>query len=314
VNAKMKSASPKEKMRLNRLENFIASNDAIRDVGDMRIAFMEKSGIDMQIVDYGNNDPMDLPAQEANPLCIQANDELAEHIKQNPIRFAGLASLPVDEAALASKELERSVNKLGFKGAMLPGTYNGEFFDDPRFYEVFETAASLDVPIYMHPGFVSETVTDYYYSSDQMKPQASYLLGSYGLGWHFDSGVHVLRLILSGLFDKLPNLKIVMGHWGEMLPYYFERMDDMIPQNATELKQNISDYFKSNIYVSPSGLFFNTPAKLCIEAVGIDHMLWATDYPYVTEENTKDFLQNLDISEEDKMKISHQNAEKLFKL
>lgn len=105
-----------------------------------------------------------------------------------------------------------------------------------------------------------------------------------------------------------------MGHWGEMLPYYFERMDDMIPRQATGLDKSISEYFQSNIYVSPSGLFNRAPAKLCIEAVGIDHMLWATDYPYVTKENTKEFLMGLGLSEGDLLKISHQNAEKLFNL
>ena len=303
--------TPQEQAKAAFIQQYVEQDGGISEVGEKRIAYMNRCGVDVQIIGYGNNNPMDLNAKDAIPLCRMANDDLAADIAKYPDRFYGFASLPVADPNAAAIELKRCVTTLGFKGAMLAGTFQGKFFDAPEFYPIFEKAAALHVPVSLHPGEVDSAITQHYYVGN-WSSQVTTTLAGHGFGWHADAGIHILRLILSGLFDQLPDLTLISGHWGEMIPYFFERLDETLPMSVTGLKQNISDYFKTNIYVSPSGMFYDAPFQLCLHSIGADRILWSMDYPYMMREQTKEYLMNMPITQKEKELIAHQNAESLF--
>lgn len=292
----------------------LPNTDVIEDVAQLRIKFMDDSGIDMQILSYGPGSPQNITDKIlALDLCRQANNELARLIKIHPTRFSGLAVLPMADPIAASEELERSVNLLGLKGAMLSGTYNGRFFDHPEFLPVFYKAQDLNIPLYMHPAPISENIASSYYQSDQWPAIAGAMFAGAGYGWHLDSGIGIIRLIISGIFDKLPALKLISGHWGEMVPFYLNRLDDQLGKTL-KLDRKISEYYKHSIYITPSGLFSEAQLQFAISEVGSDRILYSGDYPFLIDKNTRGFLENASISNEDKEKIGYKNAESIFHL
>jgi predicted TIM-barrel fold metal-dependent hydrolase len=297
------------------LNHYLPTNDDIEDVGVRRIDFMDKSGVDMQVISYGGGSPQSLPdAALAIELCREANDELAELISKNPSRFAGFTTLPVADPVAAAAELERAVKQLGFKGAMLAGTFQGKFFDEEIFYPIFAKAAELDVPIYMHPGIVNNSITDYYFKDERWPELINGILPASGYGWHMDSGIHIIRMILSGIFDKLPGLKLISGHWGEFVPFFLSRLDSEISPVATNLQHPFSFYYKNNIYITPSGIFDEANLNFAITVIGADHIIYSGDYPYLIDNDTRSFLERASISDIDKEKIAHLNVEKILKL
>jgi predicted TIM-barrel fold metal-dependent hydrolase len=292
----------------------LPNTNVIEDVAAVRIKFMDDSGIDMQILSYGPGSPQNITDKIlALDLCKQANNELAQLIKIHPTRFSGLAVLPMADPIAASKELERSVNVLGLKGTMLSGTYNGRFFDHPEFLPVFYKVQELNIPLYMHPAPISENIASSYYQSDQWPAIAGAMFAGAGYGWHLDSGIGIIRLIISGIFEKLPALKLISGHWGEMVLFYLNRLDDQLGKTL-KLDRKISEYYKSNIYITPSGLFSEAQLQFAISELGSDHILYSGDYPFLIDKNTRGFLENASISIEDKEKIGYKNAESLFDL
>ncbi|MEP6928755.1 MAG: amidohydrolase family protein [Flavobacterium sp.] len=300
---------------IERILKNISSDDDIEDVGERRIKFMDESGIDMQVISYAGGSPQEIADPVAAvALCKEANDELAGYISQNPTRFAGFAALPLADPISAANELERAVKNLNFKGALLAGTFQGKFFDDAEFFPIFEKAAELNVPIYMHPGIIDKGVADHYFRNENWSKLVNGVFPSAGFGWHMDSGIHILRLILSGVFDKLPNLKLISGHWGEFVPSFLERLDETLYPEITNLKRKISEYYKEHVYITPSGIFSETQLQFAIAQMGADHIIYSGDYPYLINKNTGNFLKNASISEEDKEKIGHLNVEKLLNL
>jgi predicted TIM-barrel fold metal-dependent hydrolase len=288
--------------------------DDIEDVGQRRIQFMDASGIDMQVLSYGPGSPQNITDKAlAIGLCRAANDELAALIKKYPARFSGFAVLPVVDPLAASEELERSVNELGLKGAMLSGTFNGRFFDQPEFFPIFSMAQSLDVPVYMHPAPISEQIAGYYYQSADWPAVAAAMFASAGYGWHVDSGIGIVRLIASGLFDKLPGLKLISGHWGELVSFFLNRLDDQLGK-MLKLDRKISEYYRTNIYLTPSGLFSEAHLQFALSQVGSSQIIYSGDYPFLIDKNTRSFLENASISEEDKNNIGYKNAERLLHL
>lgn len=321
VSEKMKQFQPKnadaekDKDVQELIKHYLPTNDDIEDVGARRLKFMDESGIDMQVISYGSGSPQGISDPKiAVELCREANDELAHLIKQNPTRFAGFATLPVADPIAAAAELERAIKVLGFKGALLAGTFQGKFFDELEFFPIFEKAAKLNVPVYLHPGIIDKGVAEHYFKNEKWPKLVNGVFPAAGFGWHMDSGIHVLRMILSGVFDKLPNLKLISGHWGEFVPFFLERLDETLYPEMTHLKRNISEYYKENVYITPSGIFSELQLQFAIAQMGADHIIYAGDYPYLIKKETGDFLKNASISEEDKAKIGHLNVEKLLNL
>lgn len=282
------------------------------DIGAGRIAHMDKMGIDAQVLSYIDSYPAQLPAEYAVKLCREANDEMHAATKAYPGRFYAFATLPLDEPKEAASELERTVKELGFKGALIAGVYHGHRLDDEYYYPIYEKAIELDVPIYLHPAFPSNEIVEYYYKGNWSQ-RVTALLSGFGIGWHYEIGMQIVRMIVSGLFDRYPQLKICTGHWGEVVSYYMYRLDE-IGKDTTGLQKDISDYFKTNIFVNPSGMMYAEQLRFCIDTFGVDHIMWGEDYPKRMPENIRTMLDEFDLSEEDREKIAHGNAEKLLHL
>lgn len=303
-----------EKANYEFVNNFVNRGE-ITNISNERIEFMDRNGIDTQIVGYGNNSPMHLDKEHgAIELCKLANDELFEATQKFNGRIYGYATLPVCDIKESIKELERCIKELGFKGWMINGTFKGEFLDKEKYYEIFKMAEQLDIPVYLHPAELKGEILDRYYIGN-WNLMTSNIFSGFGIGWHYDTAMHLMRLILSGIFDKLPNLKIIIGHWGELLPFYFDRINYSLIPKVTGLKHDIKYYFYNNIYTNPSGMFYKDDFEFCLKTMNIEHIMWAQDYPYgINDEQVRTFLEKYEISNEIKEMIAYKNAEKLFKL
>jgi predicted TIM-barrel fold metal-dependent hydrolase len=282
------------------------------DMGESRIADMDAAGIDVQVLSLVNCGVDKLEPATATALVRDANDQLAAAVRTHPDRFAAFAALAVQDPKAAAAELERCVCKLGFKGALVHGTVNGVFLDQPQFAPLFETAQALDVPIYLHPTPAPPPVQEAYYGG--LPGNTGFFLSTAAWGWHADLGMHCLRLIVSGLFDRLPKLKIIIGHMGEDLPFSIARADSILARGASHLQRRVSDYFYENFYITTSGYFTIPPLLCALQVVGADRILFSVDYPFSPNMEGRDFLNSLPVSPEDMEKIAHRNADRLLKL
>ena len=286
--------------------------EKLLDLGDLRIAEMDAGGIDVQVLSLVNCNLDRLEPATATPLVRGANDELAAAVSKHPDRFAGFAALALQDPKAAAAEFERCVCKLGFKGALVHGAVNGVFLDQPQFAPLFETAQALDVPIYLHPTPPVQPVQTAYFEG--LPGSTGFLLSTAAWGWHAELGMHCLRLIASGLFDRFPKLKIIIGHMGENLPFSIARADSILARGASHLQRRVADYFCENFYVTTSG-YFTVPPLLCaLQVVGADRILFSVDYPFSPNTEARDFLNALPVSPDDLEKIAHGNADRLLKL
>lgn len=286
--------------------------DRLLDLGEGRIAAMDEGNIDLQVLSLASMGLDKLDAATATSLAHDINDELAAAVRAHPTRFAGFAALALKDPGSAAKELERCVQKLDFKGAMLDGTTEGEFLDQPKFLPVFEAAQSLGVPIYLHPAPPPETVQKAYFSN--LPGDAGFFLSIAGWGWHAETGLHVLRLIVSGLFDRLPNLQLIIGHMGEGVPYALARSSNALSLAMKRLPRSVAEYFRANVHVTTSGYFTTPPFQCALEVLGIDRLMYSVDYPFSPTTNGREFLSSLQFESEDMAKLSHENAERLLQL
>lgn len=281
------------------------------DIGDMRIAAMDVVGFDMQVLSLTSPGTEQLEAADAIALARETNDALAEAAKKHPKRLAGFAALPTAAPDKAAAELERRMQQGGFVGAVINGHVRGRYLDDKFFWPILECAEKLNAPIHIHPTKPPQAVFDAYYGG--FSPVVSDTFGSPGWGWHIETAVHVLRLILGGAFDRFPKLQLVIGHLGEGLMAMFQRVDVMTPA-MTKLKRPISAYLRDNVHYTVSG--FNFPAtflNLLLE-VGVDRIMFSADHPYQSMEKAKAFLEQIPVSAADRERIAHGNAETLFGL
>jgi predicted TIM-barrel fold metal-dependent hydrolase len=284
----------------------------LTDIGAGRIASMDANGIDVQILSYAAPATELLPSPLAVELAKRANDQLAAAIRAHPGRFFGFATLPMSDPRAAAEELRRCVEDLGFKGAMINGTAHGRFMDEPEFEAFLATAAELDVPLYLHPTIVKREVRDAYYGNAD--PALAARFASAGIGWHFEVGVHFMRLVFAGVFDRHPTLQVILGHWGELIPFYMDRIDTFFPATASPMKHDFKYYLRHNVYITPSGMFNLPQLRYALETMGADRIMYSVDYPYYPNEGAREFLENAPLSQQDKEKIAHGNAEKLFGL
>jgi predicted TIM-barrel fold metal-dependent hydrolase len=285
----------------------------LRDVDKRRIAEMDAAGIDVQVLSLVSPGVEQLDAVAAVKLARESNDFLAEAVKRHPSRLAGFAALPTPAPDEAADELERTVRECGFKGALINGHSRGRYLDDRFFWPILERAEALDVPIYLHPTVPPEPVVETYYNGNH-PPEVTPHLSSAGWGWHIETATHVLRIILSGVFDMYPTLQLVVGHLGETLPFMLPRFDNILPTRMTKLRQSIGAYLRENVYYTLSGFNF-TPAFLdTLLEVGANRIMFSTDYPFASMKEARVFLENLPASPAEREKIAHGNAERLLKL
>jgi uncharacterized protein len=281
------------------------------DLGDKRIAEMDAAGIDVQVLSLTSPGTEQLEAADSVKMANEANHLLAEAVTRNPTRIAGFATLPTAAPDKAADELERMVREHDFKGAVVNGHHRGRYLDDRFFWSILARAASLNVPIYLHPTQPPQPVIDAVYSG--FSPMVNEMLASAGWGWHIETAVHVIRLILGGVFDQYPNLQIVIGHLGEGLPFMLQRLDVM-PTALTKLQRPISAYLRENVHYTFSGFNFTAPFLNLLLEVGVDRIMFSADYPYASMSQARAFLDQLPVSASDKEKIAYRNAERLLRL
>ncbi len=285
----------------------------LMDIGDKRVAEMDEAGIDVQVLSLTHGIESIEDETEALKFASSSNDTLAQAIKQHPTRFAGYAILPMFTPQKAADELERCVKEYGFKGAVIHGHSRGRYLDDRFFWPVLERAQDLDVPIYLHPAVPPEPVVKASYMGNFPK-EVIPLLSSGGWGWHIDTAVHILRIILSGAFDTYPKLQLIIGHLGEALPFMMPRIERAIPIEATKLNRPIGTYLRENINYTVSGFNYTASFLDLLLQVGVDRIMFSADYPYSSMKDAHDFLDRLPISPADKERIAHSNAERLHRL
>jgi len=292
----------------------IAPSESARkalDVSEARLANMDSAGINMQVLSYGGF-PQLLPAAQAVNLTRAANDKLAQAISRNPTRFTGFATLPWHEPEAAARELERAVNELGLKGALINGRPGENFLDDARYTPILAAFNDLNVPLYVHPGLPLPAVQMPYYGGFERELGAR--LAMFAWGWHNEAGIQVIRMLLAGVFDRFPKLQIISGHWGEMVPFFLQRLEDAIPQEASGLERPIVQTYREHVYVSPSGMLTLPHFQFVHALMGAERILYSIDYPYQRLEGARDFIERLPLNDADKALIAHGNAERLLGL
>ncbi|MCW2351094.1 MULTISPECIES: amidohydrolase family protein [unclassified Sphingobium] len=278
----------------------------LRDVTE-RLAEMDRLGVDMQILSLTSPGVQMFRADQAVAMAELANDRLAEVVRAHPKRFAGLASFAPQDPGRAAKEMERAVNKLGFSGFIVNSHTNNEYLDDPKFMPILEAAAALDRPIYIHPRCPSDGMAE---------PFRDHRLQSAIWGYAAETGTHAMRLILSGVFDKLPNLKIVIGHMGENIPFHLWRTDHWFERrrDAYGSKLKPSEVMKRNVYITTSGVEHGPALRYAIDVLGVDRVLWAIDYPYEEMEPSVTFINHAPLDGEEREAVCHRNAAQVFHL
>jgi uncharacterized protein len=297
---------------LRRQAHWRVIEEKLENLAESRLADMDAAGIDIQVISHTPPGPESLEPAQATSLAQDANNFLARAISAYPDRFAGFAALPMSNPAEAARELERAVKSLGFRGALVNGMVRGRFLDDPAFEPVLARAETLGVPIYLHPSFPPQSVMEAYYGG--LSPLQSFGLATAAWGWHSETGIHVLRLIIAGVFDRHPGLQLIIGHMGEMLPFMMSRSDQVLTPLSPELRQRVAGYFQSNIWITTSGFFTHAPLQCALSVVGADRIIFAVDYPFSSNKPGRAFLDAAAISQMDREKIAHQNAERLLGL
>jgi predicted TIM-barrel fold metal-dependent hydrolase len=272
---------------------------------------MDEAGIDLQVLSHGAPALQRIDAESALPLARRANDRLQQAILKHPARFAGFAVVPTTaDPGAAADELERAVTKLGFKGAMIHGLSNGLFLDDKRFWPIFERAQALDVPVYMHPAVPHKAVIEAYYK-DYLETFPNLMTAAWG--FTVETATQGIRLVLSGVFEAYPRLKIILGHLGESLPFSLWRID-MALQRQGNRPTPFRDTFREHFWITTSGNF-STPALLCcVMEMGADRILFSVDYPFVPNPPGTKWMETVPLGPEDRAKILNGNAKRLLKL
>lgn len=256
---------------------FIVSR--LRDLDDLRLADMDSAGIAVQLLSLTAPGVQAFDAATAVSLARSVNDELAEAVKRHPDRFAGLAAVAPQDPPRAAEELERAVSTLGLKGAVINSHTHGQYLDDPSYSPIFEAATSLGVPIYLHPQTPPKSMIGPFL--DRGIDGAIY-------GFAIETSVHMLRMIIGGVFDRFPALTFVVGHLGEGLPFWLYRLDYMhnaiVRANRYEgvkpLQRKVSDYLRENFFITTSGMPWEPAIMFTRSVVGADRVMYAMDYPY----------------------------------
>jgi len=286
--------------------------EPICDLGAGRIAAMDDAGIDLAVLSLAAPGVEQLDGPKAVPLAHECNDELAEAVERYPDRLAGFATVPISSPDAAADELERAVRKLGFLGAVINGHSQGRYLDNPDFEPVLDRAAALNVPIYLHPTIPPAAVIASSYAG--FSAEVTFALATVGWGWHINTATHLLRLILGGVFDRYPELQIIIGHMGEATSFMLPRFDATLKPELTGLQHPVSTYLRQNVHYTFAN--FNDAATYAnlVAQVGVGRLAFSADYPFGSMRAARAFLDKLPLSDEDRASISHRNAEKLLGL
>jgi 5-carboxyvanillate decarboxylase len=282
--------------------------ERLPDLGNRRLADMDAMGIDRQVLSIAAPGPNPLPSDRAAAVATLANDHLAVACHQHPDRYSALATIAPQDAEHAAVELERC-KKLGFVGTIVNSHVGHEYLDEPKFWPVLEAAEALDLPLYLHPNTPSKGL---------IAPMLEQRLEGAMFGFAVEAGLHLLRLIVSGVFDRFPNLRVVVGHLGEGLPFWLYRLDYMFKHGGRTTENRAvrlpSEYLRENVWVTTSGMPWGPSIMLCREVLGPDRVLYAMDYPWEFEADEVRAHDALPLSLDERKSIMQTNAERLFDL
>jgi uncharacterized protein len=281
----------------------------LTQLGDERLAVMDETGVNIQVMSLSTPGVQNLLPDLAVGLQTETNDLLSELVGANPARLQGFATLATSSPQRAADELARAVRTLGLDGALIFGHSRGRTLDHPDFWPIFEAASALRAPLYLHPQTPPPAVRTSYYSGFGDEIDAAF--ATHGIGWHYDAGLVLLRMMLAGVFDRFPDLQIILGHWGEVILFYLERIDNL--GGVAELPRTPSEYVRSHVYVTPGGVLSQRYLRWSMEVVGAQRIMFATDYPFVPlpRAASTDFLQEAELSEDERTMIASGNWERV---
>jgi uncharacterized protein len=286
--------------------------EQLQDVGDGRMAEMDAAGIDMQVLSLNSPGVEQADVEEQVAIARESNDFLIDVVKKNPKRFAAFAALPVAAPELAAEELDRRVRQQGFKGTLINGHSRGRYLDDKFFWPILERAEALNVPIYLHPTVPPKPVVDILYGG--FSPVVSGTFAAAGWGWHIETGVHLIRMVLGGVFDRYPKLQVVVGHLGEGVPFMLQRLNRNLPTRMTKLDRPLAAYLRENVHYTFAGFNFTATFLDLLLEVGPERIMFSVDHPYGSMAEARAFLEHIPVSTADRERIAHGNAERLFNL
>jgi uncharacterized protein len=286
--------------------------ELLPEIGERRLQSMDDAGITVQVLSNTGPGPDLVPGPEGVAIARDMNDHLAAAIGLHPLRFAGFAVLPMQSPDACAAELVRAVKELRFVGALINGTTEGRFLDHASYDGLLAAAVELDVPIYIHPHLAPEAVRQAYYSD--LEPGAGRVLEAAAWGWHSETAIHVLRLVLSGTLDRHPRLRLIIGHMGEMLPVMLARIDEVAALDVGHLKRPISRAILDQVWITTSGIFSEPPFLAALMTFGIDRIMFSVDYPYAPNAKGRGFLDRLSLATADMARLTHRNADALLNL
>ncbi|KIW05022.1 uncharacterized protein PV09_04177 [Verruconis gallopava] len=285
------------------------------DLDALRLSHMDASGIAMQVLSHG---PGLSVGGDGDALsdCRRANDLAHGATQRHPGRFAAFAALPMGEPEAAARELTRCVTQMGFRGALVDNHVAGRHYEGAAYHVFWRTAQELDVPVYLHPTWPADGVQKPQYEGE-LSAGAVASLGSSGWGWHSDVGAHILKLFAAGIFDLFPKLKIIVGHFGEMIPFMLERVE-YLSKRWGERKRPFGVVYRENIWITTSGCWSVNPMACILRNTPVDHILFSVDYPFAKNEEGRQFMQDLEksglVTQEQLEMIGYRNSEKLLGL
>lgn len=282
------------------------------EIGEQRLKSMDDNGISVQVLSISGPGAELMEGPVGIDIAKGVNDGLKEAIDRHPKRFAGFAHLPLRSPDASAKELVRCVKELGYCGAVVNGTINGKFLDDAEFQPILAACEDLDVPIYLHPHLPPRSVFEAYYAG--LPASAGVAISTAGWGWHSETAIHVLRMVLAGTFDKHRKLKLIIGHMGEGLPLMLARLDDVAAVHTRHLSRTVSRTILEHVWLTTSGMFTTPPLLACLQTFGIDRVMFSVDYPYAHNEQGSEFLEKVELPPAERAKFCHGTADKLLKL
>ena len=307
--------STRELMILN--DRLFLEDTGLAEIGPRRIGAMNEAGINVQILSAHTPGVQNVPGQEGIDFAYRLNKMLVDGpMAAYPGRFQAFATLPLQNPQASADELERAVREDGFLGCLTNGIIGKKFLDHPDFEPVLARAEALDVPIYIHPGLPPDEVFQIYYSNMRPEYQQEYqdqVLSISAYGWHQEVVTQCLRMITSGVFDRFPRLQIIIGHMGEGLPFFYERIVDKMGEvTKSTLHKPFEQYFHDNFWFTTSAFFQDDLLDLLLKYISVDRVMFATDYPFADMKKGTDWFRAVNLPREAKEKIAFRNAQKLF--
>ena len=283
-------------------------NDRMFDIGEGRLKIMDEYGIAMQVLSSNGSSLQDLAPDLGQKLTVEFNDRMADAIRKHPTRFAGLAGVAPQNPVAAAKEIDRCLGKLKLNGAFISGYTNGEYLDDPKYSPIFDVLIQHDAPLYLHPRELHPSAP------------ATMKIPGFTVGWGYatETSIHVIRLMAGGVFDRYPKLRMVIGHMGEALPFWIDRLDNRYQwefnSNGKQrpMKRLPSEYLREHFHITTSGMNYWPQLKMTIEVMGIDRVMFAVDYPQEEHRPAIETIDNAPLSDADRAKFCYRNAERVF--